>query len=122
MISIPGRQGRCCDGPTRRELLRVGGAGMLGLSLPQFLARQALANASPSGTFGKAKSVILLYLQGGPSHIDLWDPKDGRAVEHSRRVQADQVERGRDLSERSHAVARPTDGQVLADPFGELYA
>ena len=75
MISIPGRQGRCCDGPTRRELLRVGGAGMLGLSLPQFLARQALANASPSGTFGKAKSVILLYLQGGPSHLDICDPK-----------------------------------------------
>src|SRR6185503_15321570 len=29
-----------------------------------------------AGGFGKAKSVILCYLQGGPSHLDLWDPKD----------------------------------------------
>src|SRR6185503_19749918 len=29
-----------------------------------------------AGGFGKAKSVIMVYLQGGPSHLDLWDPKD----------------------------------------------
>src|SRR5438046_1763808 len=80
MISIPGKKGRTCDGWTRRELLRVGGAAMLGLSLPEFLSMEALANAAPSAApgkdgFGNAQSVILLYLQGGPSHIDIWDPK-----------------------------------------------
>src|SRR5437588_970376 len=79
MISIPGKKGRVCDGWTRRELLRVGGAAMLGLSLPEFLSVEALANIAPGAAgkdgFGNAKSVILLYLQGGPSHIDIWDPK-----------------------------------------------
>jgi hypothetical protein len=80
MISIPGKKGRTCDGWTRRELLRVGGAAMLGLSLPEFLSAQALASIAPGAApgkdgFGNAQSVILLYLQGGPSHIDIWDPK-----------------------------------------------
>ena len=80
MLSIPGQQSRLCDGVTRREFLRVGGAAMLGLSLPQLFALQAKANTTlspslPQNGFGKAKSVILLFLQGGPSHIDIWDPK-----------------------------------------------
>ncbi|MBI1924367.1 DUF1501 domain-containing protein, partial [Candidatus Poribacteria bacterium] len=80
MLSIPGKQGRLCDGLTRREFIRVGGAAMLGLSLPQFFALQAKANTAvspslPQNGFGKAKSVIMLFLQGGPSHIDIWDPK-----------------------------------------------
>jgi uncharacterized protein (DUF1501 family) len=81
MLSIPGNHVRDCDGVTRRELLRIGGAGMLGLYLPEFLALQAEAATRPqegkSGTpgFGNAKSVIMIFLQGGPSHIDIWDPK-----------------------------------------------
>lgn len=79
MLSIPGRTGRTCDGYSRRELLRVGGAGLIGLSLPQFLAWKALAaDTKTEGmpkAFGAAKSVIMLFLQGGPSHIDIWDPK-----------------------------------------------
>ena len=80
MLSIPGKQARLCDGVSRREFLRVGGTAMLGISLPQILALQAKANTivTPSRAlngFGKAKSVILMFLQGGPSHIDIWDPK-----------------------------------------------
>src|SRR5579884_2373063 len=79
MLSIPGQQGRFCDSLSRRELLRVGGAAMLGMSLPGLLQLEAQARGGPTGQgksgFGTAKSVILLYLQGGPSHIDLWDPK-----------------------------------------------
>jgi len=82
MLVIPGQYGRdTCDGFSRRELLRVGGSAVFGLSLSGLLratAAQAAAEA-PSNYggpgFGKAKSVILLYLQGGPSHLDLWDPK-----------------------------------------------
>jgi Protein of unknown function (DUF1501) len=79
MLVIPGRSGKdTCDGITRRELLRVGGSAVLGLSLGGFFALQkAQAKESTGGPgFGKAKSVILLYLQGGPSHLDLWDPKE----------------------------------------------
>src|SRR5438067_1545518 len=48
MLSIPGRRGRLCDGVTRRELLQVGGAALLGLSLPEFLAAsQASADQQP---------------------------------------------------------------------------
>ena len=80
MLSIPGKQAQLCDGVSRREFLRVGGAAMLGMSLPQILALQARANtvvtpSQPLSGFGKAKSVILMFLQGGPSHIDIWDPK-----------------------------------------------
>ena len=82
MIRIPGELGKdLCDnhlGVARRDLLRVGGSGLLGLSLGGMFELQARAEkAKHTGGpgWGKAKSVILCYLQGGPSHIDLWDPK-----------------------------------------------
>ena len=82
MIRVPGELGKdMCDshlGMTRRDVLRVGGSGMLGLSLGGMLEMQAQAKEtkiSGGPGWGKAKSVILLYLQGGPSHLDLWDPK-----------------------------------------------
>src|SRR5688572_5520547 len=79
MISIPGKPGSTCDGFSRREFLRVGGAGLFGLSLADVLRLQANANPIPDAKgkngWGKAKSVILIFLQGGPSHIDIWDPK-----------------------------------------------
>ncbi len=57
-----------CGGPlTRREMLRGGGLGMFGLSLPHLLAlKTQAANAHETGGFGRAKSCILLYLSGGP--------------------------------------------------------
>ena len=83
MLVIPGAVGKdTCDGMTRRDLLRVGGLSMLGLTLADVLHLQSAARANPEPTSGsgpgwnRAKSVILLYLQGGPSHLDLWDPKD----------------------------------------------
>src|SRR5262245_21382855 len=79
MLVIPGPAGKdTCDGITRRELLRVGGSAMLGLTLADFfgLRQTAAANETSGGPgFGRADSVILIYLQGGPSHLDLWDPK-----------------------------------------------
>lgn len=81
MLVVPqGISRDLCDGLTRRDLLRVGGSSAFGLSLAGLLQSQAAA-AEDEGRyggpgFGNAKSVILLYLQGGPSHLDLWDPKD----------------------------------------------
>lgn len=81
MLVIPGRAGKdTCDGITRRDLLRIGGSAVLGLTLADIFSLQEKAKASQAGNrgpgFGRANSVILIYLQGGPSHIDLWDPKD----------------------------------------------
>lgn len=89
MLAIPGFTGRdTCDGVSRRDLLRIGGSGVLGISLASLFAlKDAQANGNapvPKGGaettggkgFGKAKSVIFIYLQGGPSHLDLWDPKE----------------------------------------------
>src|SRR5207249_4193767 len=70
MLVIPGSLGKdTCDGVTRRELLRVGGSALLGLGLAEVLRVQTAraAGTPPSGPgFGKARGVILLYLQGGP--------------------------------------------------------
>ncbi|MCE9528940.1 MAG: DUF1501 domain-containing protein [Planctomycetales bacterium] len=88
MLSLLGTPGRLCDRPSRRELLSVGGLSLLGLGLPELLSRQAKAAAdsqtqptNSSAGFGKADSVILLYMQGSPSHIDLWDPKPNAPAE-----------------------------------------
>ena len=79
MLTIPGHGGRLCDGSTRREFLTSGSIGLFGLSLAQFLswqkAQAASARLAGMKGFGSAKSVILCFLQGGPSHIDIWDPK-----------------------------------------------
>src|SRR5437763_37591 len=80
MLVIPGAASRdTCDGITRRDLLRVGGSAVFGITLGNLFGLQAATAAEGKAGgpgFGKAKSVILLYLQGGPSHLDLWDPKD----------------------------------------------
>ena len=60
-----------CTGLSRRSFLRVGGLATLGLSLPAFLRAQA---ARPAGQ-RKSISCILLWMQGGPSHHDTFDPK-----------------------------------------------
>lgn len=80
MISIPGQPGSTCDGYSRREFLRIGGMGMAGITLADILALQAKASTLPGDSkskngWGKAKNVIFVFLQGGPSHIDIWDPK-----------------------------------------------
>src|SRR5205085_1948501 len=65
-----------CDGFNRREWLRVGGLGALGLSLPPLLAaRQSPAGNDTAGAFGKAKACIILFLVGGPAQHETWDPK-----------------------------------------------
>jgi uncharacterized protein (DUF1501 family) len=56
---------------SRRSFLSVGSLGFLGLTMHDYLA--AAAAKSPAGA--KANAVILFWLEGGPSHIDTWDPK-----------------------------------------------
>ena len=58
---------------SRRWFLQMGTAGLAGLSIPEML-RMQVAAAAPAKTSQK-KSVILFWLSGGPSHLDMWDPK-----------------------------------------------
>src|SRR5262245_48659129 len=67
-----------CRGPvTRREVLQVGAAGMLGLSLPRLLQAREPGRAHPAS----ADACILIFLNGGPSHLDMWDMKPAAPVE-----------------------------------------
>jgi uncharacterized protein (DUF1501 family) len=61
--------------PTRREMLKTGALGFGGLWLPELLRLQATAADAQSPKLGKAKSVIMLFLSGGPSQLDMWDLK-----------------------------------------------
>jgi hypothetical protein len=60
-------------GSSRRGFLQTGLAGMAGLSLPSLLQQRAAALST--GTSTRKTNVILFWLSGGPSHIDMWDPK-----------------------------------------------
>jgi hypothetical protein len=70
MFTIPGKTGRCCDGISRRAFMQIGGLGFGGLTLPQLLRAEKQAGVSKSH-----KSVIMVLLPGGPSHLDMFDLK-----------------------------------------------
>ncbi|MFO0812850.1 MAG: DUF1501 domain-containing protein [Gemmatales bacterium] len=65
-----------CDGFSRRDFLHAGALSLLGLTLPQFNRLQA-ASAAPDNDV----NCIMLFLVGGPSQIDTWDPKPNAPAE-----------------------------------------
>src|SRR4051812_46259232 len=69
---------RHSTGLTRRELLQVGYSGLLGLGLPSLLAHRARAESAPAK---RPRSVILVFLTGAPSHLDMFDLKPNAPVE-----------------------------------------
>lgn len=83
MLHVHDQGTRLCDGLSRREWLRIGGVGLGGLSLAGLLGARAAAGAAPSGKggFGKARSVIVFGLVGGPPQHETWDPKPGAPQE-----------------------------------------
>ena len=75
----PANMNRRCDGVSRRDLIRVGGLSAIGLGLGDFFRLRAhaakhLNSASLNGE-PKAKSCILIWLDGGPTHLETFDPK-----------------------------------------------
>jgi hypothetical protein len=64
---------RDCSGVSRRDFMRVGGLGLAGLSLSDVFASQALA-ARSKVNFVRDKAVVLLYMSGGASHIETFNP------------------------------------------------
>jgi hypothetical protein len=71
MLTVLGNPRRTCDGLVRRELLQVAGAGLLGLSLPKMWAAESAA--PPRNP--RAKSVLFVFLYGGPSQLETFDLK-----------------------------------------------
>ena len=69
-----------CDGFKRRDLMRVGGLTAFGLGLGDFLRFQRL-QATENAVRAKAKSCILIWLDGGPSHLETFDPKPNAPAE-----------------------------------------
>jgi hypothetical protein len=69
MLTVLGSAQTACDGVTRRRLLQAGGAGLLGLNLPDVLAAEEAARP------GRARSVIFVLLFGGPSQLETFDLK-----------------------------------------------
>lgn len=65
-----GETRRNCEGTSRRDFMRVGGLGLTGLTLAGALRNQAMASSARS-----EKSVIWLWLSGGPTHVETFDPK-----------------------------------------------
>ncbi len=70
-----GRQEVLCSGATRRDFLRLGALSVLGLTLPDLLRLEAANAATGVNTGAKAKNVLLIYLGGGLTHHDTFDPK-----------------------------------------------
>src|SRR5437868_12950668 len=80
MLSLFGsRYGTNCDGASRRDFLKIGALGLSGFLLPDLLRARAAAAASGKPT--KNTSVVWLWLGGGPTQVETFDPKMSAPVE-----------------------------------------
>src|SRR4051794_30468763 len=79
MLEVLGGRSRTSHGLSRRGVLRVGVLGLAGLTLPDLLRLRA--RAVEDGGRPKDTSVIQVFLEGGPSHIDTYDPKPDAPAE-----------------------------------------
>src|SRR5918993_5683721 len=70
---------RYCDGISRRSFLQVGVAGMASVGLPSVM--RAMQAGNPHASPKKDTAVILLWLDGGPGHIDMYDMKPDAPAE-----------------------------------------
>jgi hypothetical protein len=85
MFNVLGKPQRFCDGIARRNFLKIGAFGA-GLTLADMLRLRAQAGpasglaATPTAATNKA--AIMIYLPGGPSHLDMYDPKPNAPAEY----------------------------------------
>ncbi len=78
MLTLWGARQRFCDGISRRSFLKIGAFGA-GLTLAEMLRQRAAAGTTPSTP---TKSAIMIYLPGGPSHLDMYDLKPDAPKEY----------------------------------------
>ena len=81
MLSILSNKTKFCDETTRREILRLGGLGVLGLGGLSGLDLPAHGSEQQGNQFGRAKSVVLVTLYGGPPQTETFDMKPHAPVE-----------------------------------------
>ena len=74
MLLVGRQTARTCRGIDRRAFLQAGASSVLGLSLADLLRARAAGTGGSHPPLAKAKSVILLWLWGGPSQLDTFDP------------------------------------------------
>src|SRR5437667_8007722 len=79
MLFVGRQRERTCQTLTRRAFLQAGASTVLGLSLADMFRLQAMGGAPMAGS---ARSVLLLWLWGGPAHLDTWDPKPDAPIEY----------------------------------------
>src|SRR5262249_12937050 len=104
------RSARTCDGATRRDFLRVG--SLAGLSLPALL--RAEAGANPTNSRPRARSVVLVFLGGGISHHDSFDPKPEAPDDiRGKYAPIDTAVAGLSISEKLPLLAREMDRVTL---------
>ena len=98
----------------RRTAIRLGGIGLGGLTLPNLLRLERQAQAGPDQPKARAKSVIILFLSGGPSHHDMWDlkPEAPEEIRGTFRPIATNVS-GIEISEHMPRMARLADKYTI---------
>jgi hypothetical protein len=117
MLKLLGsRKGISCDGATRRDFLKVGALGLTGLALPDLL--RARARAAATGQPTKNTSVVWLWLGGGPTHVETFDPKMSAPAEFRSVVGAVQTNvAGIEIGSVFPQVARQADKWAFVRSF-----
>ena len=115
------RPDKTCEGMARREFLRVGTLGFGGLSLASLLRSQARSGVLKRVV--KPKSVVLLFLQGGPSHIEFFDPKMSAPAEfHSVNGEIKTVHPGITFGSTFPKLAKLADRFTIVRSYGSQNA
>ena len=104
-------------GRSRRDALRAGALAMTGLGLPELFRNRAVA-AGPGG-FGRAKSCMLIFMWGGPSQLDTWDPKPDAPAEIRGSFEHDRDQDAGRPDQRALPDAGDPDGQAGDRPVDE---
>ena len=128
MLVIPGQSGHTCDGPTRREFLRVGSLGIFGISLSQTLAlRDAHAATTAADALRRRPGLRQRQVRhpavpaGRPQPHRHLGSEARRALQHPRRVRRHRHEGRRHPPLRDDAAAGRPGRQVHAHPLDELH-
>lgn len=101
-----------CPGPTRRDFLRVGVISGLGLTLGDYF-RMSQAAAGTTAAGGPAQSVIFIFMHGGMSHIETWDPKPYAPIEYRGEIGALKSKTGEEIGGLFKQIGGLTDKMTI---------
>lgn len=123
MLPILGATARTCDGFSRREMMHVGGLGMLGVGLSDWLRlKEAQAAVAAHPTLGRAKACILLYLFGAAPQHETFDPKPAAPAEIQGELKAiDTSVPGVQICERLPQIAKVMDRLTIVRSMTHPY-